>query len=234
MVNRREKFHTVASTQLEGVRDLRLGQVMRQTAGFLSNALLKKALFALACGGILPTPSLVAMPVTSPIDHSCRQISIARLPCHLKRPIIPAALDAASRWKLARAKGARDGEQYVSIIKTADTLQSDPDFAGLMIRCAPKGKIDVLVALIQPFPPQSHPQVTIGFAGKTMVFEGSMAAAGAAVILPDEAANLVSGPWQMLPSLTVDVEENKNQIKGVVALDGLKSAYNSLVNSCAE
>jgi hypothetical protein len=140
----------------------------------------------------------------------------------------------ASRWKLARANGPQDGETYVSIMKTADTMRSDPDFAGLMIRCAPKGKIDVLIVLIQPFPPQSHPQVTISSGGSFQVFEGAMTAAGAAVVLPNEAALLAQGPWQTLPSLSVLVKENRSEIKGVVILDGLREAYDLLTSSCAQ
>ncbi len=113
-------------------------------------------------------------------------------------------------------------------------MRSDPDFAGLMIRCAPKGKIDVLIALIQPFPPQSHPQVTVSSGSSSQVFEGAMTAAGAAVVLPDEAARLAQGPWQEVSSLAVSVKQDKSEIKGVVVLDGLREAYHLLTGSCAQ
>ena len=144
------------------------------------------------------------------------------------------ALERSSTWKLARATGPKDGEAFVSIMKTADTMRSDPDFAGLMIRCAPKGKIDVLIALIQPFPPQSHPQVTISSGSNSQVFEATVTAAGAAVILPEEAATLAQGPWQSLSSLSISAKENDSEIKGVVVLDGLRAAYNLLTSSCAQ
>ncbi|MGY4593255.1 hypothetical protein ACVWXL_001001 [Bradyrhizobium sp. GM22.5] len=114
-------------------------------------------------------------------------------------------------------------------------MQSDPEFAGLIVRCAPKGKIDVLVALIRPFPPRSRPRVTISSTGGgTQTFEASMAAAGAAVLLPDEVSAFAAGKWQTTPSLSVVVKESDTEIKGVVTLSGLREAYNSLAASCGQ
>jgi len=142
---------------------------------------------------------------------------------------------SASIWKFSRTQGPKDGESFAAITKTADTTQSDPDFAGLIVRCAPKGKIDVLVALIRPFPPRSHPQVTIAASnGGTLTVEASMAAAGAAVLLPDEVSAFASGKWQTTPSLSVAVKESGSDIRGVVALTGLREAYNSLVANCGQ
>jgi hypothetical protein len=176
---------------------------------------------------LLPIPAFSA-PILRPITKSCVSDSQNRCP-----PLSPVEL-GTSRWKLARVNGPRGGETYVSIMKTADTIRSDPDFAGLMIRCAAAGKIDVLIVLIQPFPPQSHPQVTIRSGSSFQVLKGAMTAAGAAVVLPDEAALLAQGPWQTLPSLSVSVKENQSEIKGIVILDGLREAYDLLTSSCAQ
>ncbi|UWU67634.1 hypothetical protein [Bradyrhizobium sp. NC92] len=146
-----------------------------------------------------------------------------------------AAPASTSVWKFSRTQGAKDGESFAAITKTADTTQSDPDFAGLIVRCAPKGKIDVLVALIRPFPPRSHPKVTIAASsGGTLSFEGSMAAAGAAVLLPDEVSAFAAGKWQTTASLSVVVREGDSEIKGLVALNGLREAYNSLLANCGQ
>jgi hypothetical protein len=122
-------------------------------------------------------------------------------------------------------------------MKTADTLRSDIDFAGLMVRCS-KAKVDVLVVLVTPLPPQSRPQVTIdpiqAMNQTVRVFEGKMAAAGAAIVLPDEATNLAGGPWQSLPFLSLNVKEGDVAVKGVVALDGLRAAYGNLISSCIQ
>ncbi|TFV73744.1 hypothetical protein E4K64_21100 [Bradyrhizobium frederickii] len=146
-----------------------------------------------------------------------------------------AAPASTSVWKFTRTQGAKDGESFAAITKTADTTQSDPDFAGLIVRCAPKGKVDVLVALIRPFPPRSHPKVSIAASGGgTLTFDASMAAAGAAVLLPDEVSAFAAGKWQTAASLSVVVRESDSEIKGVVALAGLREAYHSLLANCSQ
>jgi hypothetical protein len=157
----------------------------------------------------------------------------ATSPHSLETPLVQVAAPS-SIWKFTRTQGTKEGESFTAIMKTADTAQSDPDFAGLIVRCAPKGKIDVLVALIRPFPPRTHPQVTIRSAGGSQTFESSMAAAGAAVLLPDEVSALVGGNWQMTPSLAVTIKESDSEIKGMVALNGLREAYNSLLTNCGQ
>lgn len=149
-------------------------------------------------------------------------------------PVVEVAAPS-SIWKFSRTQGAKDGESFAAITKTADTTQSDPDFAGLIVRCAPKGKIDVLVALIRPFPPRSHPKVTIAASGGgSLTFDASMAAAGAAVLLPDEVSAFAAGKWQTTASLSVVVRESDSEIKGVVALNGLREAYHSLLANCSQ
>ncbi|TYO61245.1 hypothetical protein FXV83_39350 [Bradyrhizobium hipponense] len=150
------------------------------------------------------------------------------------QPLIPVAAPASS-WKFTRTQATKEGESFASIMKTADTTQFDPSFAGLIVRCAPHGKLDVLVALIWPFPPKSHPKVTLSSAtGGTLTFEASMAAAGAAVLLPDEVSAFAAGKWQTTPSLTVVVKETDSEIRGVVALNGLREAYHSLLANCGQ
>ncbi|WP_448041489.1 hypothetical protein [Bradyrhizobium liaoningense] len=154
----------------------------------------------------------------------------------LDLPVVAVAAPAPfSVWKFTRTQGTKDGESFAAIMKTADTTQSDPDFAGLIVRCAPQGKIDVLVALIRPFPPRSRPKVTIAASGGgTLTFDASMAAAGAAVLLPDEVSAFAAGKWQTTASLSVVVREGDSEIKGMVALNGLRGAYHSLLANCSQ
>jgi hypothetical protein len=155
-------------------------------------------------------------------------------PPRLDRPSVEIAA-SSSFWKYSRTQGPKEGESFAAITKTAETMQSDPDFAGLIVRCAAQGKIEVLVALIRPFPPKSHPRVTLSSAaGGTLTFEASMAAAGAAVLLPDEVSAFAAGKWQKAPSLSVLVKESDSEIKGVVALNGLREAYHSLLANCGQ
>ncbi|WP_271589779.1 hypothetical protein [Bradyrhizobium sp. CCBAU 53415] len=175
--------------------------------------------------GAADRPWSAAAPCPGRAEFSCREAPIAAI-AH------PAP---SSVWKFTRAQGARDGESFAAITKTANTAQSDPDFAGLIVRCAPKGKIDVLVALIRPFPPRSRPKVTIAATGGgTLTFDARMAAAGATVLLPDEVSAFAAGKWQTAASLSVAVSEGDSEIKGVVALNGLREAYHSLLANCGQ
>lgn len=170
-----------------------------------------------------------------PLEPTTSCAGSARPSCH-GAPFVEVATPAPSSvWKFTRTQGTKEGESFAAIMKTADTAQSDPDFAGLIVRCAPKGKIDVLVALIRPFPPRSHPKVTIASSGGgALTFEASMAAAGGAVLLPDEVSAFAAGKWQTTASLSVVVKESDSEIKGVVALNGLREAYYSLLANCGQ
>ncbi|MEY9182614.1 hypothetical protein ABIG06_004198 [Bradyrhizobium sp. USDA 326] len=175
--------------------------------------------------GAAGRPWSPAAPCPGRPESSCREAPLVAI----ARP------DSSSVWKLARTQGAKDGESFAAIMKTADTAQSDPDFAGLIVRCAPKGKIDVMVALIRPFPPRSRPKVTIAATGGgTLTFDARMAAAGATVLLPDEVSAFAAGKWQTAASLSVAVSEGDSEIRGVVVLNGLREAYHSLLASCSQ
>jgi len=158
-----------------------------------------------------------ARSAANPLDHEVSRVAAA-----------------SEAWRFTRIEGRKDGETFNSVMKVADTTKSDLDFAGLVLRCAPKGKIEVMIALIRPLPPRSHPQVTLTDSGTSQTFEGTMLAAGAAVLLPDEAAALAGGRWQSVPSLAVSVKEDQDEIKGVVALKGLREAFYRLFMSCAQ
>ncbi|UPJ61612.1 hypothetical protein IVB24_11870 [Bradyrhizobium sp. 192] len=175
--------------------------------------------------GAASRPWSPAASCPSSAESSCREA-----------PRVAVAQPAPSSvWKFTRTPGAKDGESFAAITKTADTTQSDPDFAGLIVRCSPEGKIDVLVALIRPFPPRSHPKVTIAASGGgSLTFDSSMAAAGAAVLLPDEVSAFAAGRWQTTASLSVVVRESDSEIKGLVALSGLREAYHSLLANCGQ
>lgn len=195
-------------------------------------------LITLALAGLLSAsglPEVQAQGQTAWSAVSC-DIPAAAAPGCTAAPLVRVAA-SSSIWKFSRTQGPKEGESFAAITKTADTSQSDPDFAGLIVRCAPKGKIDVLVALIRPFPPRSHPRVTIASGatgGGSQTFEASMAAAGAAVLLPDEVSAFAGGKWQTTASLSLTVKESDSEIKGVVALNGLREAYNSLLSNCGQ
>jgi hypothetical protein len=138
----------------------------------------------------------------------------------------------SSKWGLARARGRKDDEQFVTIMRTADTLKSDPEFVGLMVRCGPQSRIDVLLVVVTPLPPQSRPRVTITSPKQSVSFVATTAAGGAAIALPVEASELVAGAWHAVPALSISIEENDIGIRGLVDLTGLPAAYRNLLGNC--
>src|SRR5882757_2159539 len=51
---------------------------------------------------------------------------------------------ARDSWPLVRTPHPQGGPQAVAIMRTADTARSDPDLAGLMIRCKEQPGFEVL------------------------------------------------------------------------------------------
>jgi hypothetical protein len=117
-------------------------------------------------------------------------------------------------------------------MRTADLLRSDVGFAGLTLRCSNTG-FEALVVLLNPLPPRSRPKVKLAAGSTPIDVTASIVPPGAALVLPNEVATLVSGPWQSAAELAVTVEENGATItRGVVSLTGLASALALLVTNC--
>jgi hypothetical protein len=114
---------------------------------------------------------------------------------------------------------------------TADISKSDLDLAGLMLRCG-DGGAEILVVLIRPFPLRARPKVAFGKPGSETHFETSVVAPGTAILLPQDAATLVNGPWRSLSELFIQVDDEQVSIRGVVALTGLKPAFDELMTNC--
>jgi hypothetical protein len=173
------------------------------------------------------------------ILETCRAIqdSAARLRCFenaaaglagSRQP--PAASASMEGWRLVRTPNPAGGKDAVSITHTPDLLRSDPDLAGLMVRCGETGN-EVLIALISPFPPRARPQVVLGGPGGTRL-EAKVVPPTALLLLPGEATALASGPWQSLAELSVQVMDDATTISGVVPLKGLGAALQVLTASC--
>jgi hypothetical protein len=134
-------------------------------------------------------------------------------------------------WHLVRTRHPQGGPDAVSIMHTADISKSDLDLAGLMLRCG-DGGTEILVVLIRPFPLRARPKVAFGKSGSETHFDTSVVAPGTAILLPQDAATLVNGPWRSLSELFIQVDDEQVSIRGVVALTGLKSAFDMLMTNC--
>lgn len=136
-----------------------------------------------------------------------------------------------SGWRLLRSANPQGGADAVSIIHTADLIRSDPDLAGVMLRCADTG-VDVVVVVVSPFPPTDHPSVTVAAGGKEWHFEARVVSPGAELLLPGEAADLAAGPWQSGPELAIKVASPLHSLAGIVPIDGMGAALTALTANC--
>ena len=135
-------------------------------------------------------------------------------------------------WRLLRTPDPRGGRESIAVSHTADLLRSDPDFAGMMLRCA-GGEIELVYVLVRPLPPRSRPQVTLNFEGKSLRFEATVVPPGASIRLPREAAALAGGAWHSLREVSVAIDDGAaGKINGVVLLEGLRTAYAALRAAC--
>jgi hypothetical protein len=139
-------------------------------------------------------------------------------------------------WRLVRTPGPA-GRDVVAIIQTADTAKSDLNLAGLMLRCSETGP-EVLVVLILPLPPRTHPRVVVSTGRDKADFSATTVPPGAAILLPKEAIILASGSWTAATELSVEVDAPEGapettSIKGVIPLAGLGAALSNLLASCS-
>jgi hypothetical protein len=169
----------------------------------------------------------------------CRAIQdqSVRLRCYEDAAAPPVATPAPSghgSWRLVRTPNPAGGSEAISIMQTADLSQSDIDLAGLMVRCGDAtAAIEVLIVVVQPFHPRAHPRVNVSAGGITTQFRASIIPPGALVLLPPEASALATGPWLGSPALSIEVDrDDQGQLRGVVPVEGMKSALNELQSNC--
>jgi hypothetical protein len=143
------------------------------------------------------------------------------------------AQDAVQGWKLVRTPGP-DRTEIVSTMRTADLMQSDAEFAGMMVRCRPKSGLQIAFAVITPLHPRSHPKITLTVNASPMRFDGEVIPPGSLVALPGEAEVLARGAWQSAKELAIDIDGDGGKIHGVVPLENLSAAVAQLQASCPQ
>jgi hypothetical protein len=168
----------------------------------------------------------------------CKAISSdqARLDC-LKK-LLPNALSdaptesAGAIWRLIRTPRPNGGPDAVAIMRTADTTQSDPDLAGLMIRCQDKPGLEVVLALLRPFPPRSKKDIVVTLGSTESILHAETSPPGTALVLPIDATIFTIGPWRELKQLSVTIRDPESDVRGVIPLDGIAPALAKLSASC--
>jgi len=143
---------------------------------------------------------------------------------------VPAPTSAGT-WRLVRTPNPRGGPDAVAVMQTADAARSDIDLVGLTLRCSDTG-FDVLVVLLKPFPPRTHPKVELTTGSATVQLEATVIPPGAAILLPAEAATMVKGSWQSSLELAIEVRDDGNTTRGVISLVGLGPALSLLASNC--
>ena len=139
---------------------------------------------------------------------------------------------ALGKWRLVRTPGPDNSGDVVSIMHVADALKSDPDFAGMMIRCREKSGLQIAFVVIRPFPPRSHPQISISAGQMKVHFETSIIPPGSLLSLPNEAEVLARGAWQSANQLNVEIASDGDKIHGIVSLENLARAIVFLQANC--
>lgn len=134
-------------------------------------------------------------------------------------------------WPLVKTPNPSGGREAVSIMRTADTTQSDPDLAGLMIRCHENG-LEVVLALVRPLPPRAKRNVVVSVGSTQSILRAETSSTGSALVLPIEPTLFTTGSWQGLNAFVVTIQDPEAEIRGTIPLDGLAPALAKLSASC--
>lgn len=169
--------------------------------------------------------------------EKCKVISDDRARLNCLKNLIPSASSEAApatadSWPLIRTPNPKGGPDAVAIMRMANTTQSDPDLAGLMIRCAEKQGLEVVLALVRPFPPRAKADVVVTSGTASSVLHAQASSVGTALVLPIEATAFTTGPWQGWKELAVTIKHPEAEIHGTIPLDGAAPAIAKLSASC--
>jgi hypothetical protein len=134
-------------------------------------------------------------------------------------------------WRFVRLPSTPDTASAVAITHAPDLSSSDLNFAGIMLRCA-KNNLQIMIALVEPFPPRSQTQVTMVTGTHETKFTGTVIGPGLAILLPPEASALAETASRSLERLSIVVEKGDTKLKGSVALTGLPAALQKLRENC--
>jgi hypothetical protein len=169
--------------------------------------------------------------------EKCRMLgdNQARLAC-LKNLLPKTTNDSTGHpsdlWRLVRTPHPQGGPDAVSIMHTADTARSDPELAGLMIRCADKAALETVLALVKPIPPRSKRDVILVGGTAQVALQAEVTSVGTTLILPIEPSTFTTGTWRAVKELAVKIQDPDGDIKGIIPIDGISPAMARLSENC--
>jgi hypothetical protein len=139
---------------------------------------------------------------------------------------------AENDWRLVRIRNPAGGPDTVSIMRTADSSQSDIDLAGIALRCSATPEVNTTVVVIEPLAPGSHPKVTLRIGPKIAKFDAMVLKPFTVLLLPRAATSFLIESWQTDPNLSVNIERPSKTTNGIVSLAGLGPAFDDLLKGC--
>jgi len=134
-------------------------------------------------------------------------------------------------WHLVRTGNMKGRPEAVSVSHTVDGSRSDIDLAGIMLRCGEQS-VEVIVVVVTPFPPHSQPEVSVRANSQEWRFTAKVISPGAELLLPAEASQLASGPWQAARELAIKVISQERSFAGVIPIAGIGEALAAVAASC--
>jgi hypothetical protein len=201
---------------------------------FITASVVLAALFPTLC---------LAQPQTRPLNSgndACRSIPepVMQKECYATPKTLGNQTDAqemmlASGWRLLRIPNRSDGFDTISISHAADFQKSDPNFAGLMVRCA-DGQLEVVAVVIEPYPPSAEIDLSIKIDdGRTSNNAGIIIPPGVMVRVPSDTAKLITDSRNPPEQLDVRlISRAGTTTKGFVKLAGLEPAMAAIKTLC--
>ena len=206
--------------------------------GFLGGSAAICAAWIIALDSAICQDARKTAKLSSEVQH-CRSAKKdpARTPCKDGNSSGPTHLSQqppveTGTWQLTRTANPAGGPDSISITKIADAARSDHDVAGLMLRCGEGATTEVLVVLIEPLRPRTHPKVTVSAGATTTELTGSVVTPGPLVLLPEKASALVERAWRSIPELAVAISEDHRSLHGVIPLADISTAMRTLQSNC--
>ena len=176
--------------------------------------------------------------LNSEIKH-CKRINDQRLRTRCEQeatsktsPLVQQQETASETWQLGRTPSPSGGPDSISITKLANPIQSNQGISGLMLRCGEGASTAVLIVLTSALAVRTHPKVAVVAGATTTEFIATVVTPGALVLLPEKASALVEKTWQSVPELDVSITDNNHSLRGVIPLNDISTAIQTLQSNC--
>lgn len=115
---------------------------------------------------------------------------------------------------------------------SVDISRSDVDLAGIALRCTTAPEVDTIVVVIKPWPPGSHPKVTLRIGSKIEEFDATVLEPFTVLLLPRGATAFLTETWRTDPSVSISIEGASKVTNGTVPIDGFGPAFDDLMKNC--